>query len=392
MKNRPIYNGGIAIVLLFFVIPFTLFAQDDEKSLEELKKMRDELKGTIEQLHKEIEQSKEKKNGEDKNFDEIDRIRDEIQKINKSISEELAELEEKINEERTDSNQEAQEEFDDEIEELREEIKDARNSLDEEFEELHEDIEEVKENIEEELEEIKEEAEEDKHSGSFVFCPRLTWLDKEPLKLLKKSDGNLSDKVFSFNNNKAFMLGFMNYYSIENNFRIGTDIACGYKQFECNPYQSTVMDTVLTTTGAVDSIIPLTVDSIISLHVIPAHIGFICEKVFRFVKWDIFTGFMIGGGALVVIKNNKLYKVNNIFIDGNYSDTTTQNNLSAVVAPSFNWDIHAGTAVEIAPKFYVGMDCAVNFSYAHNGFNGRTKDFVSINPAIRLRLSVGGAG
>ena len=386
MKNRTKCAGLAGLFLVFFIIPFTLFAQDDEKSLEELKKMRDELKTNIEKLHDEVRKNKTKKNSEDNNkYNEIDRIRDEIQEINQSINKELEKLDRKISERQNYSDWEEEEEFKDEIEELREEIEDARNTFYEEIEELHEDIEEAKEDIEEELEEIERESEEDSHAGSFVFCPRLAWLDKDPLKLLKKSDGNLQGKVFDFNNNKSFTIGFMNYYNIENNFRIGTDIACGYKQYDCKPFQSFVIDTVDTTKQ-------LTIDSIITLHVIPAHIGFICEKVFHFVKWDIFTGFMMGGGALVVIKNNRLYKLNNLFVGTDDSDTTTHNNLSAVVAPSFIWDFHAGTAVEIAPKFHFGFDWVLHFSYAHNGFNGRTRDFIAINPAIRLRLSVGGAG
>jgi hypothetical protein len=344
--------------MVFFVTPITSFAQEDEKSLEELKQMREELKSNIEKLQEEVQ-------------------------INE-------ELEEKVNEKKTDSDNESQEEFEDKIEELSEDIEDARKSFNEEVEELHEDIEDMEENIKEELEEIERKSEEDSHAGSFVFCPRLAWLDKDPLKLLQKSDSNLQGKTFDFHNNESFMIGFMNYYSIENNFRIGTDIAGGYKQFDCTPFRSILVDTAYNDTGAIDTITQLPVDSIITLHVIPAHIGFICEKVFHFVKWDVFTGFMIGGGALVVIKNSN--KVSNIFIGDNDSDTTKNNSVSAVVAPSFIWDIHAGTAVEIAPNFHFGVDCILDFSYAHNGFNGRTKDFVSINPAIRLRLSVGGAG
>ncbi len=377
MNNLKLTVCFISFIAFFFMSVSTVNAEEDEKSMEELKLMRDELKNNVEQLHEDIEEAKSKQDEEedieyekDEEEEEVKSLHEEIKKTNQAIKEELKELEGIISESQGYKDEDTREELEEEIENLREELEDVQDDLNSDLEDLQEEIAEAKEEMQEELEELEEEAEEKSHAASFVFSPSLMWLDKDPLKLLNTSDGNLIGKHFNFNNDKTFMLGFMNYYDIENGFRIGSNISGGYKKFECDPFTTTMINTTLDTAGNIVSADTNYVDSIITLHVIPAHIGFVCEKVFSFIKWDIFTGFMVGGGVLVVVKNNKLYTVNDIFIGTNDDDTLDQNNYSAVVASSFMWDIHAGTAVEVTPKFHIGVDAVLLFSYASNGFNG----------------------
>ncbi len=272
------------------------------------------------------------------------------------------------------------EEEEEERENLEEDIDDLREELAETRSELKEEIEDAEEEIQEQIEEMQEEKR--NRGGAFMFSTRILWQDTDPLKKLNRTDTELMGKVFDFDDRKTLMLGLNGYYDIENGLRVGNNLAVGYKLYQSDVYKGMHIDTIMGDTTYVDSLV--------NLRVIPAHFGFLCEKAFLFPNFSLFAGFMIGGGATVLIKNNEASSANSAFIN----DTNNNNGdgYSVAVAPTFNWDFHFGTSVTLAPHFHLGLDYVLHFAYAHDGYGMSRDDFVSVSPGIRLRITIGKEG
>ncbi len=309
----------------------------------------------------------------------MEETQDDIQDDLDDLEEDIAETEEKIKElELQKSGAQTPPEAETEIQR---EIDNLKSELDATREEMKNYIkDEVHENIDEKLEE-REERLERKNGGAFVITTGITWLDRDPFRELQKKEQSLKSKEFDFDNNKTFMLGLHGYYDIENGLRIGNSLSAGYKMYQSEPYTGIVVDTLGDTS---------LVDSLITLRVIPACFGFICEKAFLFPYFNIFAGFMVGGGATVVLKTAELSSGNSVFINDNDSDYSYKT--SVAVSPAFMWDVHLGTAVSLSKYFHIGVEGQLLFAYAHDGFGPGYTDAVSVSPGIRLRMVVGKDG
>ncbi len=299
------------------------------------------------------------------------KIEEELNSLEENIKEEeqrVDETEQEIKQERAEKKIESEDEIHEEIDELKEDLNETR-------EELKEYIDEVKEDIEEEQEERTDR----KKGGAFVLTTGITWLDKDPFKELNKKELSLKSKEFDFDNNKTLMLGLNGYYEVENGMRLGNSLSAGYKVFQSDPYTCIFVDSLS------DSI---PVDSIVTLRVIPAYFGFICEKAFLFPYFNIFAGFMIGGGATVVLKTGDLSSGSSAFIN---DDTNSSENpkVSVAVAPAFMWDLHVGTAVSLSESFHIGFEGQSLFAYVHDGFGPGYKGIVTVSPGLRIRLIFG---
>ena len=265
------------------------------------------------------------------------------------------------------------------------------------FEELSEDNEDLDDNIDDlkdELDDLQEEIEEQHENkvecmirkerlqkGSFNFTAGFLHLDIDPLVSLKNDDGTLKKRLFDFKKDNILMLGLMGLYNEGKGLRIGITINGGYKTYESDIYKGIAkIDTVKKDTTWKDSIVVL--------RVIPALVGFNAEKVFYFGKFSVSGGFLVGGGATVVIKNNEPANANAMFVNG---DESSEHNHTwgVAYAPSFVWDVHAGLAFALAPAFHVGIDGLALFTYAANGFGPGSDSFVTVNPGLRIRLIAG---
>ncbi len=292
-------------------------------------------------------------------------------------------------EDRLDTIQEGREDLkddlEDQIEDMHEAIADLKDKLDDAREEVQEKVEEMKEVADDALEEKEEALEEERHTGSFILALEYSHLDIDPLKNLARHDRSLVGKPFDFSNNQMLMFGLMGYYNLENNVRVGNGLFAGYKLFQSGEYTGTRYDSI---GDFID-----TVDSIVTLRVIPAYIGFICEKAFVYNPVNFFAGIMLGGSMSIVVKEEQQAAYASSFIhDDDDDDGDDESRFSVALAPAVAWDVHGGVAVRLSERLHLGIDGVVRFAYAYEGYGAGFGDFVSVSPGVRLRLTFGKAG
>ncbi|MBN1130056.1 MAG: hypothetical protein JXA71_13780, partial [Chitinispirillaceae bacterium] len=216
----------------------------------------------------------------------------------------------------------------DDIQEARKDRKDLKDDLEDQIKELQEELDDLKERIDDAREEIQdkvedlqdvkddldEKMEEERHIGSFILTFEYSHLDVDPLKYLVRNDRSLQgarDK-FDFSNNQMMMFGLMGYYNMENNVRVGNGFYTGYKLFQSDAYTGIHYDSL-----HIDS---MEVDSVITLRVIPAYIGFICEKAFVYDPVNFFAGIMLGGNMTILVKEDQQMDQTSSFIRDEYEE------------------------------------------------------------------------
>lgn len=414
----------LALIFLLMGASF-ISAQESEMTIEELRALRDELKAKNEALKAEIKKEDEQKNDVETSISEVQS--EDVQKNETAVKEDVSVNEEKVAEqsEESQSKEEQPEDItgiketliiekdgykkktvildnntkseittisisDDEKEELEEEVEDLKEKL----EEAKEDLKELKEDLKEELEEgaedvaeLKEDLDEaieeaKEHSkAAFTFSPEVKWLDIDPLKDLVGIDNSLKGKVFDFSNDVMPFFNFAGYADIDGKgLRVGQRISAGYKSFVSENYTGTNIDSLGDTT---------LIDSLIRLHVIPVSVGFVFEKAFIINPVSFYTGFMLGGGALMVVQDRKQANPETVFYDSDTYENGDEDGLSFIAAPSIDWDLHFGSSVKLTKSFSLGLEGVFNFSYAFYGFGTGHKDYLTWSPGIRLRLGFG---
>lgn len=341
MKNLNISKH--LIVLLMLVVVSFVSAENTEMTVDELRALRDELKAKNEALKIEIEKEDTKKESsiseisnseniqkeeDSKTFDisteksEEEIVKEETYEDNNSgeIKEKLVIekdgykkktviLDNELNSEITTISITEKSDLEEEVEELKEKLEDAKEELEEIKEDLKEELDEGKEEVAELKEDLDEAIEEAKeHStAAFVFMPEVKWLDIDPLKELVKIDNSLKGKVFDFSEDVMPNFNFAGYADVDGKgLRVGQKISAGYKTFLSEDYTGMHIDTAGDTTA---------IDSMIRLHVIPVSIGFMFEKAFTINPVSFYTGFTLGGGALMVVQERMIANPETIFFD-----------------------------------------------------------------------------
>ncbi|MBN1307378.1 MAG: hypothetical protein JXA18_05640 [Chitinispirillaceae bacterium] len=314
-------------------------------------------------------------------LDDIREGREKREDLKDNIEEAIEDLRDRIDDLKDDI-EAANREISDAEEELRDKADDLEENRREALEDIREKREEAIEDIRESLEETKEDSEERRQVGSFILGFEYSYLDVRPFEtLVKNTEGR-----FDFSNSHMLMFGLMGYYNTESNVRVGNGIYAGYKLFESDPYDGTSSDIVF---GQPD-----TADTVITLRAIPAYVGFICEKAFVFDPVNLFAGFMLGGNITTAIVQKEVL-TDDIFGD---DDEEEGDNIHVFLAPEIAWDVHGGVAFRLAKNMHMGIDGLVRFAYAYQGLRGvgtnrrGTREFFTVNPGVRLRLTFGSAG
>lgn len=408
-------------VLLMFAAVTYLTAEDSEMTIEELRALRDELKAKNEALKSEIEkedQTKELSISEESDIEDNQK-KEEQESFNiatEEISEETAQnieeepksnssedikeklviekdgykkktviLDNESNSEITTISITKKSDLEEEIEELKEQLEEAKEELEELKEDIDEEIEEGKEEVAELKEDLDEAIEEAKeHStAAFIFMPEVKWLDIDPLQELVKIDNSLKGKVFDFSKDVMPNFNFAGYADVDGKgLRVGQKISFGYKSFLSDDYTGMHIDTAGDTTA---------IDSMIRLHVIPVSVGFMFEKAFTINPVSFYSGFTLGGGALMVVQERLRANPETMFFDSDddIDKDEDDDGLSFIAAPSIDWDIHFGSSVKLKKGFSLGLEGVFDFSYAFYGFGTGHNDYLTWSPGIRLRLGFG---
>ncbi|MBN1577333.1 MAG: hypothetical protein JW913_12315 [Chitinispirillaceae bacterium] len=313
--------------------------------------------------------------------DRLDNIREDRKDLKDDLADEIEDLRDEI-ENLKDKIEAANSELRDAEDDLRDKADDLEEDRREALEDIQENRKEALEDIRESLEETKEDIEERRQVGSFILGFEYSYLDVRPFKELMKN----TDPRIDFSKNHMLMFGLMGYYNTESNVRVGNGLYAGYKRFESDPYDGT------SDYGLFDSLEPT--DTVVSLRVIPAYVGFICEKAFVFDPVNLFAGFMLGGNITTTIVQKEVL-TDDIFGD---DDKVEEDNTHVFLAPEIAWDVHGGIAFRVAKNMHIGIDGLVRFAYAYQGLRGidtnrrGTREFFTVNPGVRLRLTLGSAG
>jgi TolA-binding protein len=287
-------------------------------------------------------------------------------------------------EDRLESAGENRSDLGEELKEQIEELRDAVDNIRDNVEQAVDALEDAREEAVEKIEDALDEREEKRHAGSFIVALEYSRLDVRPLESLQKNDKSLTGKyTFDFSNRSMMTFGLMGYYNMENNVRVGNGISAGYKSYQSGTYSTTAYDSLLE--------ISEPVDSVVTLRVIPASIGFVCEKAFMYDPVNFFAGMMIGGNLTIVVKEEQEAQLESSFISSG-SDSDHDSRYSVALAPAVAWDVHGGAAFKVSRIMHIGFDAIIRFAYAYEGFGAGFGDFLSVNPGFRLRLTFGNAG
>ncbi|MBN1984293.1 MAG: hypothetical protein JW795_22400 [Chitinivibrionales bacterium] len=265
----------------------------------------------------------------------------------------------------------------------------SHEKVDEAIERLEEKIEKINEKIEETIEQSKEAEterietvyENQRHpGGAFVLAPQIQFIDNGPIKTICLGEHDLKKRTFHFSGRSGFNLAFLGYYDLGNGFRIGNELAFGYKRFRSDIYSDSLFDSLQKKN--------ILVDSMVNLRVIPMHIGLICEKAYYYPFGNVYGGFMAGLATLVVVKNAERLSNGSAFI--NQSEASSDSAYSFAYAPQLIADLHIGTAVAMAQYFTVGVEAVLQCAYAPEGFiSSEYGDFITVTPGIRIRMAFG---
>lgn len=272
-----------------------------------------------------------------------------------------------------------------ELARLEKELEAVRELVTVALQEVHEKLTETKVYIDEKVEVAGGDADElrsqRKHAGACVMTFEYAQLDMDPLKKFLRTDISLKDKAFNQFSSQIMMVGLMGYYSTENNVRLGNGIFGGYKSYQSEVYTRMKLDSLGDEVGMVDSLV--------TLRVIPVYAGFICEKAFVYDAVTFHGGMMLGGNMTIVVKEEQEYHQNSLFFG---ADEDRNGTVSVALAPAVAWDFHGGVTLSLAKYVHLGIDGVMRFAYAYEGFGPYFGDFLSVSPAVRLRLAFGSAG
>jgi hypothetical protein len=220
-------------------------------------------------------------------------------------------------------------------------------------------------------------------SSAFYIMPEMFWLDNGPLSELINKEPSLEDLSFKLHKrNSVFMLGLGGVHDHGYGLRTGFSLHGGYKSFHSENF----------TGGTARA--PR--DSVAMLRLIPAYGGFTFEKAFRFYDMTLSVGTMIGGGIFIL--NREFYDVEESgaftksYEDTSDEDDNEDNSRNWAFAPTFAFDFHAGVSFELSPLLHLGIEAIALCFYSPEGYGYATGEFFTVNPGLRLRLSVGKAG
>jgi hypothetical protein len=227
-------------------------------------------------------------------------------------------------------------------------------------------------------------------SVSFVISPQTVWLDNGPLKDLIKKEGSLRDLPFSLRKrDPVFTLGLGSFADHGNGVRTGLVVSGAYKSYSSETF-----------TGGVAG---ERRDSVAVLRLAPVYGGVTVEKACHVYGVTLSAGIMVGGGVFIL--HRKFYDVeeSGAFVtvdedsDRDYVDYNDDHDIVVearnwAFAPMLAFDAHTGVSFELAPLLHLGVEAAALGFYSPEGYGYATGDFFTVNPCLRLRLSIGKAG
>ncbi|NLG19139.1 MAG: hypothetical protein GX556_17585 [Fibrobacter sp.] len=126
-------------------------------------------------------------------------------------------------------------------------------------------------------------------------------------------------------------------------------------------------------------------DSLMVLKVATLYGGLLLEKVFLRNNLNIFAGGMLGGGK---IKVDRGYQSSDAFKTVWDLEEGKTERAEAVIA---GLEIHSGLTVTVLPWMHIGGDLNGLVMFSVNGF-GTGNGFITANPGVRLRITLGNLG
>jgi len=212
-------------------------------------------------------------------------------------------------------------------------------------------------------------------------------LDLAPLR--KVVDNEFPGKDFDFDREPIFTMSFVGYGGQKRNgTRIGVTGTFGYNAYYSDEFSTTADSAYRARTGNA------TVDSVLLIHAMIAHLGLIAERSFQLTEnLNVYAGGMAGAGAIIAIKEGQLS--GSAFRSYEPADTidldSTLTNTAATAAPVWAFDIHGGAMYSVTRWMHIGLDASLLMYYSSTGFGYRYGSFFTTNPGIKARIVFGNA-
>jgi hypothetical protein len=225
-------------------------------------------------------------------------------------------------------------------------------------------------------------------SVSFEILPQTVWLDNGPLNDLIKKESSLRSRPFELRKkDPVFTLGLGTFADHGNGLRTGFVASGAYKSYASETFTGGIA-------GAKR-------DSVAVLRLIPVYGGITIEKACHFYGMTFSGGIMVGGGVFIL--HRKFYDVEEsgafVTVEEYDRDNDEDDDRDIVIearnwafAPTLAFDAHTGVSFELAPLLHLGIEAAALCFYSPEGYGYATGDFFTVNPCLRMRITIGKAG
>jgi hypothetical protein len=179
---------------------------------------------------------------------------------------------------------------------------------------------------------------------------------------MDNSFGSLASSAFE----PIATTGGMGYVGLGNGLRIGGGATGGNRYFASDPYEG---------------------DSIVSLNVSVHYGGVIIEKAFVLNRFNFLSGTQVGGGSMTTTIHHTVESGSFMF-----NPSRSKNRGESKTANFFLLEFHGGVTFSLAPFLHFGTEVSLPVFYSQEGFEASTNAFISMNPAIQLRIVFGNLG
>ncbi|MFH0920630.1 MAG: hypothetical protein V1913_09730 [Fibrobacterota bacterium] len=235
------------------------------------------------------------------------------------------------------------------------------------------------------------------HGHQFAYMTGIFNWDMAPIERLAKSDPLLRPFQFDFSDNLMMTHTFQFLWGRKDDGRAGFAFSGGFKRYSSNSVARPLLDSLGNVIVDSNSV-AVTRDSLVDLMTVIGYGGFVMEKGRSFGALNVYGGGLIGGGAWVVVRDEKAGSQPSAFHSGTgngLGDSGTgmhDAGMEAAVAPLWVLDLHAGVTYTFVKRLHTGLEGSALMLYAPDGFSPRSETFNTFNPGLRLKLVFGSLG
>ena len=202
------------------------------------------------------------------------------------------------------------------------------------------------------------------------FMPGVIVLDMGPMRDLLNIVPQLQVKSFGRLNRSRFFPVFVSsgigYLGFDNGVRLGGEGMSGERSFTSDIYQQ---------------------DSIMVMKVSVNYGGFLIDRAVSRDPFSVLTGVVVGGGS---VSSSFCARTQGSFPV--FERNTDSPEKTTYTARFFLFEFHGSCSYSMASFMHIGAQVSLPMFFSANGFDAPTGSYISVNPALQIRLIFGNLG